>query len=298
MEQGRLAWLNSDGSEKLLTTTADQFKPANGAVVSLNGHTFSADMRWGKWVRKGNLWHYRTFNYAEKQPFHSWNNPRFNRTKRDRFTLDLNFDNNTWSFTGKSKNLDQDIKVADGGVRVELDLQGSHRFTQWLEHDVASTWRHHQREVAWAPYGIHEIEGAYYSEGEQGHIRLDGHIPKGEKQFGDMKIIINGAPISVPLLKTQGFLEKLQSEGVASYETEGLFFYLDFYEGKWQAYVYGDQFNSGMVPKGGEMHVQVFVGGTVSSDETFQIKQHSTSLTYGQSANGAVAQTLARAYRH
>ncbi len=242
---------------------ADQFVPRKGASVSVNGHVFKATLIKGHWSRQRSVWTYRTYDWV-KEPF----------------TLELDFFNKTWSFSGSSNMLDRRIKPGDSSLRINLELQGAYAFTQWLKHRVDTTWQLSEKKEVWAPYGVHKVQGSYNTRGGEGQMVLEGHLPKGTKQFGDFKIVINGVSTTIPLLRTRNFLKKMDSADVVIYKANGLFYQLDFYRGKWVAYIYGDRFKGRMCPRGGSLRVRTLVGGARSSDQTFEIKQHSTSFAY------------------
>ncbi|RJR45296.1 MAG: hypothetical protein C4567_03540 [Deltaproteobacteria bacterium] len=262
--KGRLAWLDGEGGRTWLEMTADQFVPRKGASVSVNGHVFKATLIKGHWSRKRSVWTYRTYDWV-KEPF----------------ALELNFFDKTWSFSGSSNALARCIKPGDSSLRINLELQGSYAFTRWLKHRVDTTWQLWEKKEAWAPYGVHKVQGSYKTNGGEGQMVLEGHLPKESKQFGDFRIVINGVSTTIPLLRTPNFLNKMDSADVVIYEANGLFFQLDFHRGKWVAYIYGHRFKSRMCPRGGSLRVRTLVGGVPSSDQTFEIKQHSTSLAYG-----------------
>jgi hypothetical protein len=260
-----MVWLNADGSETQLPMTADQFDPTQGAAVSLNGHAFPADGTKGKWSRKGDVWKYKTREGVRTDPF----------------GLDLDFAAKTWSFNGSSKTLGQEIKLADDSLRVRLHLQGKHSFSTWIKHEVTAAWSHSEKKSEWQPYGVHEIKGDYDSRKGEGRLVVKGHLPKKEKHFGDVQIVVNGASVRFPLLAMEDFRKKLDHGGAVSYKADGLLFEIDFSAGKWKATIEGNQFKSDMAPKNGGQSVKVQVGGAPLSDQSFQIQQGKTGLTYG-----------------
>jgi len=261
---GHLAWLDPSGLLTSLGMTADQFDPALGAAVFLNGHAFSADGSKGKWERKGDVWNYRTRGGP----------------KTETFTLGLDLANKTWSFDGAAKSLDQEIKAGDDSLRVELDVQGAYGFAHWLKHDVAATWSHEEKQAARDAYGVHGIEGAYNSQTGVGHLKLEGQIPKHVSSFGDLEFRVNDASVLVPLLALNGFLHDLTRGRNVKYKAQGLSFEIDFGTGKWKATVEGDRFNAGMAPHGGIVRVQILVGGERRSDQTFQVENYTVMLNY------------------
>jgi hypothetical protein len=260
-----MVWVNADGSETPLPMTAGDFDPSKGAAVSLNGHAFQADGTKGKWVQKGDVWKYKTREGVKADPF----------------GLDLDFAAKTWSFNGSSKTLGQEIKSADDSLRVRLYLQGKHSFSTWIKHEVTAAWSHSEKKSEWRPYGVHEITGDYDSRKGEGHLVLHGHLPKGETHFGDLQIVVNKVPVRIPLLGTENFLKKLQHEGTVTYKADGLFFEIDFGAGTWKAKIEGGQFKSDMAPKDGSARVEVRLGGGPLSDQTFEIQQGKTGLTFG-----------------
>jgi hypothetical protein len=265
VDSGTLAWLDEFGVETPLSMTADDFDPPKGAAVRLNGYTFPADGSKGKWTQQGDQWKYKTREWVKKDPF----------------VLKLDFADKTWSFDGESKHLDQNIKTADGAVLVELDLQGTHRFTNWLKHDVDATWYHKENKADWTPVGVHKFKGAYNSSTGVGHVIMKGHFPKDETDFGDMEISINGVSVEIPLLALPHFLDDMESGATVTYQEGGLSFKVDFGEGRWNATIEGNAFQAGMAPKGGTAEIQILIGGTVVSDQTLVIKKYLSKLSYG-----------------
>jgi hypothetical protein len=260
---GRLAWLDPNAQETPLGMTADDFDPALGATVFLNGHAFSPDARQGKWYRRGDVWTYRTLREGAT----------------DSFTLDLDLANKTWSFDGSARNLDQQIKAADDSLRVELEVQGEYWFAQWVKHNVAATWSHAQNQAAREPYGVHALDGAYNSQKGVGHLNLNGHIPKSVTSFGDLELRINTASVSIPLLPLPGFWDALHRRRALNYKAKDVSFEIDFGTGMWKAILDADQFKSGMAPQGGAVRVQVVVGGERRSDQAIQVENYTTTLT-------------------
>jgi len=264
---GHLTWRNDQGVEIPLSMTADEFIPVKGVVVSLNGHSFSTRMPLGRWIRQGDVWTYRTRRGVKTDPF----------------VLKLDFANKTWSFKAQSSNLEEVILLADGSLRVELDLQGSYRFANWLKHDVDATWQHKEEKAAWYRYGVDEIIGALQSQtdADGSYLLVSGHIPKFESRFGDVEILVNGVSISIPLLTTEGFIDTLDQGGVAWYETDGLFFQVDFSEGTWKLRIENESFLDKMAPDGGQLRLQFLVGGEPVSDQTMEVAQHEMALSFG-----------------
>jgi len=270
IETGRLSWVDGNGLEAPIPMTADQFDPSKGATVSLNGHAFSAKRvrgRWanpvrGRWTRKGDVWTYKT------------------RVKHDPFTLVMDFGNNTWSFDASSQDLDQEVRVADDQVRVQLDVHGLYTLSTWLKHDVNSAWKYNGSDSPWEPYGVRRIRGGYDSETAAGSLRIAGRVAQNVQSFGDIEIRINGASVRFPLLSVPHFSDQLANHGKVTYAAEGLSFDIDFATGKWAAVIEGREFKTDMVPKAGEVHVQVLLGSGPISDQTLLIQEHQTALTY------------------
>ena len=282
IDGGIMVWRDEDGIETSIPMTADEFDPNLGAAVRLNGYTFPADGSKGKWTRQGDQWKYKTGESVKKDPI----------------VLKLDFATNTWSFDGKSKHLDQNIKTADCEVVVELDLNGVYGFFNRLRHDVDATWHHRLDRTLWEPYGVHLIEGAYDSQTGLGHLYFEGHIPEKATRFGDLEILVNGVSVSIPLLGTEGFLDKLYSYKTDSgtwkdnvlahmdrghsveYTAEDLYFKIDFSTGAWQARIDEGLFDGEMAPKGGVMRIQMRVGGEELSDQTLTIEEYTTVLLF------------------
>ena len=51
----------------------------------------------------------------------------------------------------------------------------------------------------------------------------------------------------------------------------------------WQATINGDQFKPEMAPKDGAIRVQVLLGGGLLSDQTMQVQNYTSILTYNPS---------------
>jgi hypothetical protein len=267
LTEGRLVWLNADGTETPIPVKAGGFDPSKGATVSLNGHLFTADSWKGKWSRSGKVWTYKTRKGATDEPF----------------TLGLNFAKATWFFNVSCETLDQELTGADDTARIEIDIEGLYKFSAWIKHDVDATWSHYVDSSSRQPYGVHEIQGAYNSQAGVGNLTLKGHVPQNTTGFGDVEIRVNAVSVDFPLLSTEGFLSAIQHGGDISYQDGGLSFNMDFGTGVWTAIIEGDQFNADMSPKGGALRVQFLVGGKRLSDQSLTLQTSTTALTYGES---------------
>lgn len=261
---GQMAWLNADGTRTPIPITADEFDVSKRAVVSINGHVFAATPTKGKWIRWGDIWQY----FSPGSP------------QEERFSLSLNFRTGTWSLKVSSSTLDRKILAADGKLHVRLDVQNQYKFSTWLQHDVNANWSHTEAKSKWQPYGVHHVEGISDSKTQRGKVSIEGHIPKNVASFGDVEIEINGASVAFPLMRTKHFLDALNNHGQVSYKSKDLSFRIDFATGQWTATVGGGKFKSDMAPRNGAARVKILLGGKPLSDETFTIRQSTTSLRY------------------
>jgi len=259
--------LSGQGVTTPVPLTADEFNTALGASVDLNGCTFSTSASTGKWTRKGQVWTY-TYPYR----------PSGSATAES-FTLGLDFGRHAWSFQASSTNLVQALSSAGDSVRVELVLQGSWWLTQWLSHDIDTTWQHMENQASWSASGVQQLQGAYHSRTGIGSLVLGGHFPPHTPDFGDVQLVVNSVAVDFPLLATKGFLQVLQGGGIARYNAQGRSFTVNFGAGTWQASIQGNAFQSGMAPQGGALQVDVRVGGRLTSRETIPVAS-TTTLTY------------------
>ncbi|MGR8935901.1 MAG: hypothetical protein ACU837_16205 [Gammaproteobacteria bacterium] len=263
IDAGFMAWEDAEGVRTPPPLSAGDFNPAKGATVSLNGHVFSARNNLdGRWRRQGDRWKYRTILLGNAYPF----------------TLELDFANHRWFFETTSRQLEKIFPIADNQVGVQLSLQGIYRFTHWLPHHVNSAWLQRLDKTEWKPYGVRFIKGAYDTLSDVGYTVLKGHIPVNERHFGDVELLINNSAVSIPLLRTKGFLRRLKNRGQVTYKTHGLSFNLDFGNGRWEAYIEDSWFNGKMAPKKGAVRVQMRVGGEQVSDQTLKIENYSEVL--------------------
>jgi len=259
---GELSWVSSDGTEKPFSLTADEFDPVAGAEIVLSGYPFSADESRGDWVRYGDVWQYQTSAGTTVDPFE----------------LELDFGHRKWSAdlsaiaTGNSL-------VADGYLKIQLNLQGKYTFTNYIKHHVNASWSHREDETDWKPFGVHWIEGDYDSSTGRGQVTLAGHMPE-EMDLGDIQIVINGVSANFPFLATEAFLDGFKKEQTFAYQAEGIYLELDFETGRWFSFVEGEAFEAGMAPQQGASRVQVFIGGKAVSDQNFLIHEHATVLSY------------------
>ncbi len=293
VETGFLAWQNSEGATIPLAMTADDFDPDQGALVSLNGRTFAADgSNLGQWVRSGEQWIYRSpwsLAYLIQDVYHQpavflpLQKIVYAQLGVDQnpFELILDFGAGTWTFESTAKNLERIFPVAERSVRVDLELQGKYRFSQWLQHQADASWSFRDEDQSlWEPYGVHAMDGAYDSGSETGYVELTGHIPENEFSFGDVQLILNGSGVSIPLLSTDDFLVKLENRDVVTYEDGGLFFSVDFSDGLWELRIEPSEFKGDMAPRQGEVRMQMLVGGAPVSDQIVPIKDYSLILNF------------------
>jgi len=99
--------------------------------------------------------------------------------------------------------------------------------------------------------------------------------------MGDMQILVNGVSVSFPLLRTEGFLNKVEQNETVTFEGEGVALEMDFGAKRWTSYIDEEAFQGGMVPREGTTRVQVLVGGESISDQRLPILEHTTALSYG-----------------
>lgn len=264
IDGGPLSWKDSEGGLTPIPLTADQFDPSRGASIALNGHIFFSDLSKGKWVRSGDVWNYKTRQDVKNDPF----------------TLSLDFAAKTWSFKGASKTLDQAIKASLGKVSVDITVENSYRFTSRVYCGVECSWNHKDAKGEWQASGVHRIQGDYNSTTGAGDLAIKGHIPKRTASYGDVEVIVNGATVDLPLLSTDGFLRKLENGGVVDYVSDGIIYRMNFGTGRWRLQLSGAQFTDEMAPRDGAIRVQVKVGGVTTSDQTVQLSNTETGLTY------------------
>jgi hypothetical protein len=256
-------WVNENGIEKPIPINADDFNPSLGATVSLNGHIFSTDKKRGHWKRKGAVWKYRTKDEIKSDPF----------------ILSLDFDRKVWTFKAESKTLDHELKAGNIDVIVKLNLEGTYSFTTLVKHDIDLSWQYKSTPSQWSDWGIHFVKGNYESQNRVGDVLLKGHFPSGASYFGDLKIIINGGVVELPLLSMDNFLNLWHNKGVLTYSTEGISFNIDFGKGKFQAEISGNKFDYLLTPKNGELQMQLVGGGKVVSDQKVSVKEHISKMT-------------------
>jgi len=265
IETGWMVFLDEYGFEEPLDMTADDFDSNLGARVVLNGYAFPADGSKGKWSRNGDLWKYKTRDGVKNDPF----------------VLKLDFASKSWSFDCRTKHLDRNVKIADGALLVELEIQGLHRFTRWVNHDVDADWYHKENPAHWEPTGVHKFKGAYDSATGSGWAVLKGHFPKEAEGWGDMEIVVNGGSTKIPLLSLDGFLEDVEAGRTVTYQADGLLFEIDFSKGRWKATIEDGAFQEAMAPQGGTAEIRILLGGEVVSDQTLVIEKHLSKLSYG-----------------
>lgn len=261
VQNGALSWYAEDGEIVAIPISADDFNPSQGATVSINGYLFPADGRKGKWKRTGNLWEYRTRDGVKKDPF----------------LLSLDFEGKKWSFSGRSKNLESNVKCADKQIMVHLAVAGKYGFRSWLDHHVNTRWKYRKVGYSRTTHGIHSLRGTHDSATKAGAIVIRGHFPEGGLA-GDLSLVLNGKQTDLPLLRQEDFVEKMDNGGILTYLSDGVSAVVDFEKGKWKLALAGDSYDVRFNPSNGVMEAVLLVGGKEVYRERISIEKYSSSL--------------------
>ncbi len=273
-----MVWQEDEWTVKRIPMTAQQFDPTSGVSVKLNGYTWSSPEANGTWTRQGNVWTFRTSSSIQS----------------DIVVLKLDFDRPTWDFNLAKADLSQAVGDSGGRIHLKLKVNGKYTFSSEVDHQVETQWDHRVLATASDGLSLSRYNGSFDQSTGLGSITLQGDLPDGLTNFGDISFSVNGHQINVPLLSHPDYAQALANGGRLVYPYQstvlrkvgyqptvlkkpGPHVSIDFGKKTWNA-----SFNGKIEPRlalrSAKARIQVKVGGVpwYSSEQT--IKQYTFNL--------------------
>lgn len=257
-----LAWRDADGDSRPVPMTAEQFRPARGIRVGLNGWSWSSLGGTGTWTRLGRVWLYESRRSV----------------KRNRVFVKLDFGQKTWDFELYDADLSGHLDANAGGIQVDLDLNGKYLLKSDLRHHVQSDWRWKGRARDRRSIELTSYEGTSDSAAQEGTVTLEGTLPEQLSAFGDMTFELNGHAVHVPLIEHEGFLRARENAGTLEYEKDGVHLSVRFGRGTWTARFERNGFHRLMAPLRGATSVRVKVGGETWGSAELAVEDYTSKL--------------------
>lgn len=259
-----MAWQEPDGSLEPIPMTADQFEPALGAVVKLNGHVLSATPSQGKWTRQGQTWKFKTNGSA----------------RSDAFTLKLDFGRQAWDFEGQKLPLSDHFKATDSHAMVILQVNDMYGFRFDIEQEVKSKWEITLTSTDPQKLEVTKYSGSFGWPDREDKILLEGRLPETLDGFGDFSFIVNGHQRDVLLLSLADFQRALAEGKELVFKEGGTHAVIDFGKKKWSVELAKDQFSRILTPRWGKARLGIKVGGASCYSQEHAITQFASKLTY------------------
>lgn len=263
VEEGVLAWLEENGDLTPIPLTADQFNPALGASVRLNGHAFLADGTAGKWTRNGNIWKYKTKDSV----------------KVDAFTLKLDFGKGSWGFEGSHLALSDHLRAGDRHARLDLAVNGMYTFTCDIDHHSKVDWKLKPSPSS-AGLQVTHYSGTFASDSGEGELVLKGTLPEAMDGFGDLSFVANGFQKDIPLISSEAFQKAFQKQKELVVERKGIHLTVDFKKKTWSAHFSKAEFAPPMSPRWGGARLGVKVGGSAWYAQEHTVPDYTAKLSF------------------
>ncbi len=274
LKGGKMAWLKPDGKLKPIPMKARQFVPALGVSVALNGYTWSSSQANGGWVRRGNVWKFKTANSENT----------------DIVLLKLDFGTQTWDFDLSSSDLSPFLKATEGRAHLKLKVNDKYTFHFDCDHKVKAEWDHTVPVTDFTGLQLSRYKGSYDQSTGIGAATLRGTLPANLTHFGDFSISVNGRQIDIPLLSHEGYARAIARGNSLVYSRDGLKLTVNFGQKTWILKFTDQSFRRYLLPRTGETSIQVKVGGEPWYKEKHTIRNYTSHLSYGDPAsygNGA-----------
>ena len=268
---GKMAWLQHDGSVDPIPMTADEFDPASGASVEVNGYAWSSSQADGTWVRRGNVWNFLTSQSATS----------------DVVDLKLDFGARTWDFDLTKTDLSPFYKASQGHTHLVLSVNDKYKFYFDCNPAVKAQWDISADPPALDTLSLSRYHGTFSSSTGTGTAVLEGNLPSNLKYFGDFSVSVNGRQTNVPLLSQKNYAKAFAEGKKLVYEKDGLKLSVDFGKKTWRAYLGGNSFHQGLAPSGGATAIQVKVGGVAAYSGNLPVLNYTLNLEYGAPRYGS-----------
>lgn len=260
VQGGHMAWLNDEGGELRIPMNADDFLPAQGVTIEVNGGSWSSSGN-GTWKRHGDTWQFQT-----------------NPGAQPRVTLNLDFGSATYDLTIQKADLNGRVLAGVTNARLVLGVNDRYRFYTVLNHDIDISWQWSKPPADNATSHVTLFEGRYNSGNQSGKMAMAGTLPADLPAFGDMEININDRPYVARLITMDGFQEAFEAGSVFRYAKEGLILFIDFGNKTWSATFNEKAFHSLLAPRWGTVRARIIVGGVPLMTEDNAIVDYSANL--------------------
>ncbi|MEN6438281.1 MAG: hypothetical protein ABFD97_06845 [Syntrophobacter sp.] len=262
---GKMAWLKPNGKLKPIPMKARQFVPAQGASVALNGYTWSSSEANGGWVRRGNVWIFKTSKSESA----------------DIVLLKLDFGRQTWDFDLSSSDLSPFLKASDGRAHLKLKVNDKYTFYFDCDHRVKTEWDHIIPATASEDLQLSRYRGSFDQSTGIGTATLKGTLPISLTHFGDFSISVNGRQFNIPLLSHKDYANAFAQGSALVYSRDGLALSVDFGGKTWKIQFNEQAFRRHLVPRAGAATIQVKVGGEPWYMGQHSIRDYTSRLDYG-----------------
>jgi hypothetical protein len=264
VDGGRLAWVGR-GTEERIPITADDFDPAKGVSLEVQGTSWSSSDANGSWTRSGHIWMFAPHGNVQQ----------------NRVNLKLDF--------GAAR-YDLHVERADfsgtlAGVtnaNLILTINQLYTFYTTLQHDIDIAWRWSQPPADAKTAHVTSFQGRYNSAGQSGKMAIAGTLPAELPVFGDLTLDVNGHPYVTRLINLDGFQQAFKNGGAIKYAKEGVIVVVDFGKRTWSATFNGKAFNELLAPRVGTIRTKISVGGFTWSKEEHPVPDYSANLRLRQ----------------
>lgn len=244
---------------------ADDFDPALGATVRVNGYTYATSQAKGKWTRQGEVWKYKTKESAKPQVL-----------------LKLDFGGGTWDLQISKVDLEGWYQPSRANIRLALVVNGRDSFYTAFTPQVKTQWDLKVPEASGEGVQLVRYTGEYDSALGRGSATLKGEFPKDVASWGDMAFAVNGREISAPLTSLKEFDQAVAKGKELVYDGDGLHLTVDFGKGKWKAKLKEGGFDPLFAPRRGSARIRVSVGGVGVYSQEHGIADHTTKFSFAR----------------
>ena len=266
LRSGKMVWQEQDGTLKPIPMSAREFDPALGVSVKLNGYTWSSSQANGRWKRHRNIWTFKTSKSV----------------KSDIVALKLNFARMTWDFDLSRADLSPFLKVSEGQMHLELNVNGKYVFYFDCAHEVEGQWDHNVLATAFDErlLSLGHYNGSFDPSTGKGSATLEGDLPGNLQYFGDISFVVNGRQFDLPLISHKHYAKALAGgKKLVVNLKNGLNLSLDFGKKKWKIYFHGN-IDPLLIPRSAVTTIQVKVGGELRYSGVHTVRDYTSKLTY------------------
>jgi hypothetical protein len=240
--KGRLSYIGPGDTVTPVAMTADEFDPARGVTVTLNGYKLYANTRKGAWTRSWNTWKYASASGLEK------------------LKLTLNFGAKTWDMSVSRIELGDRFAGLTNLASVTLDLNGRYLLSTRISHRMAYEWRADLTSLD-QPVWVKALNVTKDLAGN-GRVKLNGRLTDAVKSVGDTSVVLNGEAKHYPLMsKVKNFWKKVEEKGTLIYRDDNSSLRANLKSGVWSCEVDTDVFKHPLPFYHGDAELELKVGG-------------------------------------